>query len=370
MALTEEDEQRLAVAPGTDPQVMQAVLRARYLMENQTTENVNQAIRLLNEALYMDPSFAPAWGMMAHVQAARASWFAGSETGTKIIPIVEQAARRALALDSGDVDAQIGMASVYELQLRWEDAVRTFQSILARNPSYGLAGVYLTNMLTWMGRYQEAEAVARRTVAIDPFSLPAQHELANVYFESRRFDETMDQMRRALNVDPTSERLRVFTTGYLLEFGHCEGPGDWLPSTLGIGDAVSEMERLVKLGEDGDPFILRALIGGFATCGRMDRARQLYDQMQAMADTGYVPPLALALAKTYVGDMDGVFDLLEQAFEQQDADIVTLTNGEATRAIRDSLRGDPRFEALIDRIGLPRSPLKWPASPTARSGTR
>ncbi|HKJ92666.1 MAG TPA: protein kinase [Longimicrobiales bacterium] len=370
VALTKEDEQRLAVAPSTDPKVMQAVLRARYLMENETTENVNQAINLLNQALDLDPSFAPAWGMMAHVQSVRVSWFAQNEAGTTIVPFVEQAARRALALDSGDVDAQIGMAAIHELQFQWDDAVRTYRSILERNPSYGLAGVYLTNTLTWMGRYEEAEAVARRTVAIDPFSVQAQHELANVLFESRRLDATMVQMRKALEVDPTDPKLRAFVTGYLVRFGHCEGPGRWLPAELGIGDAVSEAERLMTSGTAPDPSTLGTLVWVFASCGHVDRARQLYQQLQAMADTASVPPFVLAAAKVTVGDMDGVLDLLEQSFEQEGANIRTLTNGESSRAIRDSLRGNPRFEALVDRIGLPRSPLKWSTERAARTGTR
>lgn len=370
VALTTEDEQRLSVAPTTSPQVMQAVLRARPLIEAETPTSIDQAIRLLNGALDLDPSFAPAWGLLAHAEFLQVSWFTGSEVGTKVIPQVEEAAHRALALDPGDVEAQIAMAGVSELRLRWDDALGVYEKILASDPSNTTAGIYLANVLEAMGRYSEAEAQARRTVTMDPLSPWAQLELANVFFESRRMDETLTQMRRSLEVDPSNFRLRAFVTAYLVGFGHCEGPGDWLPAELGIGGAVSEMERFLGSPEDADAGTLGAAVGILATCGQPDRARELYHRLQAIADTGYVPPLLLARARITVGDTTGVLDLLDEALTAEVAETRWITNGESFREVREAFRAAPRFEALVDRVGLPRSPLKWPTSTSTESGSR
>ncbi|MGD8322482.1 MAG: BTAD domain-containing putative transcriptional regulator, partial [Gemmatimonadota bacterium] len=359
VVLTREDARQLATVPTTSPQVMNAVLRARMLVERETPESIRQAIVLLNQALNLDPSFAPAWGLLSHAELLKVGWFTESGSGREVIPKVEQAARRALALDPDDVQARIGMAGVYELRGQWELAVRTYRAILTEDPSCSVAGVYLANVLTWMGRYEEAEAVAREMVELDPLWGTAHFELLNVLWESRRYDQALAHLRGALAMDPENPNFRALTAAALTLSGRCGGPGSLLPEEWGIGAPVDEIERLLRLSEAPGSWLLSTAVWVFADCGRQDRALNVYRTMEEMAETTYVSPLERARARVAAGDMDGVLDLLEEGLHQQGAEVRTLTNGEAFNALRDSLRGDPRFEVIVDRIGLPRSHLKW-----------
>ncbi len=365
VVLTPQDEARLAETPTTSPQVMDAMLRARYLLEQGTPQDLNRAIRILEGALDMDPAFAPAWGLLGRAHAARVGWFGGGEAAEEVMPLAEQAARRALALDPGNVDAQVVVASQDETEFRWQSAVDAYRRILDRDPSHVYAHIWLANLLTWMAEFEEAEALTREAVRLDPLLSDAQNELAHVLYEVGREDDAFPYLIRSLEVNPTN----IYALGSMILTLPCEGSGDLLPAGLEMGNLLGEADRIVTAITAQGPLLANQyepLIALYSRCGRPERAQELYREMKERAKTEFLSPAFRARVHARMGDMEGALPLLEEALEIKDVALVTLTNGRESQLLRDSLRGNPRFEAVVDGLGFPRGP-EW-STPPGRVG--
>jgi TolB-like protein/Tfp pilus assembly protein PilF len=354
VVLTADEVVRLTTVYRTGPAVMEAVLRARYHLGQGFPENVARARILLEEALDVDPGFAPAWGLLAMVHVARGAWWGGGEPADVVVPLAERAARRALALDPHDPDARTALAEINAFHFRWEAAERDYRAILARDPSRYDVGVHLTNLLTWMGRYDEAEALARRTVEIAPLSPFARNELANVLAESGRTSEVLPHLLRSLELDPSYGVTRALLLAYLVHAGRCEGSGDLLPPELGDVHVLDEIGRLRRQPGPLPANVQSYIISAYLRCDRAKLASDAFTELRERAQTEHVSPAHLARAYSYMGYPEEALGLVKQAIAERDASIRTLTHGSGFRTLRDALRGDPRLEEVLDELGLPR----------------
>jgi TolB-like protein/tetratricopeptide (TPR) repeat protein len=348
--LTGEDEQRLGRTPSTSAAVMDALLRARHLIQRAGTDDLEQAIRLLEESLDIDPSFAPAWGLLARAHLRRGVWWGGHESFEGIGPEAERAARRALALDSADPDVQFFLARHNEYRFEWEEAEAAWREVLRQDPSNFMANLYLANLLTAMGRLDEAEARARGLLRIAPLDPQAHLELYHVLTRGERTDEALPFIVRAVELDPDFLNPRVLLTGHLAARGRCEDPGSEKLRHLGVRGALTEAERLLGEVCPDLPICLCNATFAFSECGRPEQAEDLLRKVEERARTEYVSPIMRARMHLMLGERERALQLLEEGVEARDLAVRWTANGFWLR----SLRGDPRYEAVVDRIGLPR----------------
>ena len=147
-------------------------------------------------------------------------------------------------------------------------------------------------------------------------------------------------MRRSRNASRFSDIDPNFYFTYW-----CLGFAYWQKGML--EEAVAAYERGVEL-EPQDLRLKADLAIVYAAAGKKDRAQKILEEFEEKARREYVPPYALAMAHMAVGDLDGTFAWLDKMYEERSPVLILMNE----HARYDRLRGDPRFQQLLRKIGF------------------
>jgi tetratricopeptide (TPR) repeat protein len=190
-----------------------------------------------------------------------------------------------------------------------------------------------------MGRLDEAFAQVARAKELDPLSLAVLTGEGDICLLARRYDDAIRIFKRVLEMDPTYHAARYpLANIYFLTGRHAEALALW--EAVGI-ITPEDVEGARKELEKGRLEYMEGLI-------------QLAPQRGA-------PPSWIASACAQVGRFDEAFEWLERAYQSHDFLLVALAVG----PMYDPLRGDPRYQATVERLGLDKvvRPGAVPSSP-------
>jgi len=303
----------------------ESYLKARYLLEKKGPGAMAKSALLFREAVERDAGFAEAHAGLssAHAQLAfrnpssRQDWTAARE-----------AALRALELDADLAEAHITLGFVL-LYSDWDfSAARSpFINALKAAPGLGRVHSAYAAYLAAVGEHDEAVTRARLARRLDPAGLSVRSDLCWYLNYARRFDEAVVECRAALELEPQDQ--------YSL-LGLAEAnrqAGDFWEASNAVASAfrLSLPESLTK--ETADAESLDALW------------KQIDTRVQALAQP---PALFAALTSSLAGHRERAFTWLEAAVLSRPLLLVYLDADPRF----DSLRGDPRFDDLLRRIGL------------------
>ena len=331
VTVTGEERARLVTARSVSPEVYESYLKGLAATDNSRAE-VEKQIAWFDEAIRKDPTFAPSYVGLAGAYASLGTVFVGAppaETRPKVI----SAAQKALDLDPGLADAHVELASIYMRQWRWAEAEAEYRRALDLNPNDAAAHEGLSDWLLCHGRMEEALAWARRARELDPLGTSG-HTIAWTLFNAHRYDEAIREFRDVLAVRP-EDRLPLMPLGWALICNH-QGEG-----------AIPELEKAVSV-TDSSPGVISALIWAYAHAGRRADALRLLGELKKRQQTGYVPAGAFVHAYLGLGDNDEAFTWFEQAYKEQSNILIYIK----VFPPYDPLRGDPRFQDLVRRVGL------------------
>jgi Flp pilus assembly protein TadD len=200
-------------------------------------------------------------------------------------------------------------------------------------PGYALAHFYYANFLAGRGRFEDAIAGAREALKLDPVSMVAEANLSILYYNAGRCDEALESCRKALEMGPALPRPYDDLGRILLEKG--------APS-----EAIAALEKAVSLSNRGARW-LSSLGYGYGVTGKKDKAREILAELTAMSKQGYVASSDFALVNAGMGEVDQAICWLERACEERDSHLVALAMDPRLA----SLHADPRFKALLKRVG-------------------
>jgi tetratricopeptide (TPR) repeat protein len=252
-------------------------------------------------------------------------------------PLARAAALKALELDDTLGEAHNSLAAVtVDYYWQWAEGGRHFERAIELNPNYGTALGFYSFYLAYMGRPEEALAFAERARRLDPVSPQAQMNVGVVLYFARRYDEAIAELVDTLELAPDFGPARVM----LGRVYDAKG----MPSR-----AVEELERAQSLlGSRPDVITPHAYVLGKA--GRRREALAMLDDLRRIAKPRDPAPIRIAFVYIGLGDADRAFEWLEKAFEARDWQMALLK----VEPLFDGIRSDPRFAALVERVGLPR----------------
>jgi tetratricopeptide (TPR) repeat protein len=312
----------------------EAYLRGRYYWNTRSEESIHKAIDHFNRALELDPLYAPAYTGLADALATLGDMLYLMPSKDAFAK-AEAASLRALQMDPSQAEAHATLGHLRMHAWRWEDAEREFQQAIAIDPGYASAHHWRAFNLASVGRLDEAVASIETAQRLDPLSLIINADVAQVLYFARRYDEAIAQSRKTLQMNAGFQEARRILFLSLQRMHHDQ-------------EALKELEAFYR-SPDGGPGASTGY--AFAMLGRRARARAVLGQQESHSERQFVPPYNLAVIHAGLGDVDRAFALLDESVTRNDTESMILPVDPRL----DALRRDPRYAALLRRMGLPRS---------------
>ena len=328
--LTPREKSRLASALAVNPEAHDAYLKGRYFFNRPSDENLKKAITQFEQAIALDPNFAPAYSGLSDAYLW-AAFNEGVVTAAEAKSKTKVAAEKALALDPASAEAHTSLAN-YEswYEHDWADADKEFRQAVSLNPNYAFAHDQWALTLGCEGRYDESIAEGRRAEALDPLDPAIAIDNTLAFAGKGQFEEAKDEARRGAELDPTFFFPQM-------QFG-------WIYLQEGnVRAAIPELKKATAM--ESPPFATAYLGYAYGAAGDRARALATIEELKKKSVHGYVPPFNLAIVYLGLGDLDQAMDLLEQASADDSQWMMYLK----VDRIFDPLRTNPRFVALMKK---------------------
>jgi pentatricopeptide repeat protein len=332
VTVTGEEHRRLSSARPVAPEVYESYLKGRFALRQENRAAVEQSIQYFEDASNKDTTFAPAYLGLAEAYTSLGTVFAGVSPATTR-PKVASFARKALAIDPDLVEAHVMLANVLQEEWHWSEAETEYRRALELNPNDADAQSWFALWLSCQGRTDEAVAMIQRARALDPVGVSGA-SVSRILFHARRYDDAIRESHSALAVQPDNASSLM-------------GLGFALIANNRPADAIPVLENAVSLSP-GSPAVIGVLIRAYAHAGRRSDAIRLLEELKRRRKTGYIPAGAFVNAYLGLGDNEQALYWLEQAYKEQSNILQFLK----THPYFDPIRNDPRFAALIRRVGL------------------
>jgi len=330
--LTMSTKSQAASERRVNPDAYEACLKARFFWNRRTREDLYRALGFFAQSIEKDPNYAPAFAGLSDTYLVLLDY--RYLVPNEALAMATAAAVSALRLDELLVDAHTSLAHAKMHALDWQGSEREFRRAIELGPGYPVAHFYYANLLTALGRHEEGIREALDAVRLDPVSVAAETNLAQKYHTAGWHDEALAAGQKALQIEPNLARPHDDLGRILLEKGN-------------FSEAIAALEKAVSLS-NRSARCLSSLGYGYGITGQLDGARDILAELKGMAKTGYVASSDFAIVHAGLGERDQAIDWLERAYEERDSHLPFLNVDPRLR----NLRQEPRFEALLKRVGL------------------
>src|SRR5437667_640763 len=323
-----EAARALAKKPTENPEAHRLYLLGRYEFGKYSEAGWTSSIRYYERALKLDPNYALAYCGLADTYAYMGGVVMPSK---EAVAKEKEFAQRALELDPELAEAHLSLACALGGAFDWRNAQIEFDRAIELNPNLAWAYEIYAWFLGGLGRLDEAIAKDKKAIELDPLNSFFQSALAYYLYHARRYDDAIVQIKKTLELDPASTLGRHFLGCCLL----------WKGDTAG---AIAEFQRS-KIVVTGAWY--QGLLGyAYAISGDRPKAEQILGELEELAKHQYVNSSAFAAIYLGLGEKKKALDWLDVAYENQESACWLLK----VDPIYDSVRGEPRFQALVKKV--------------------
>src|SRR6184192_2842164 len=323
-----EAARALAKKPTENPEAHRLYLLGRYEFGKYSEAGWTSSIRYYEQALKLDPNYALAYCGLADTCAYMGGVVMPSK---EAVAKEKEFAQRALELDPELPEAHLSLACAFGGVFDWRNAQIDFDRAIELNPNLAWAYEIYAWFLGGLGRLDEAIAKDKKAIELDPLNSFFQSALAYFLYHARRYDDAIVQVKKTLELDPASTLGRHLLGCCLL----------WKGDTAG---AIAEFQRS-KIVVTGAWY--QGLLGyAYAISGDRPKAEQMLRELEEMAKRQYVNSSAFAAIYLGLGEKEKALDWLDKAYENQESACWLLK----VDPIYDSMRNEPRFQALVQKV--------------------
>jgi tetratricopeptide (TPR) repeat protein/tRNA A-37 threonylcarbamoyl transferase component Bud32 len=320
-------------ALAAEPEAVKLCLRARELWKKRTPVDIRKALPLLQQAIEIDPEYAP-----AHAALADCFFYLGffqMAAPGSTFPKAIAACARAIELDPAlpDPHATLGFVrTVYS----WDPAGAedAFKEALRLDPKHAIAHHWYGLMLAIRGRAEEATGELRRAAELDPLSTIAATVIAWPYVFTNQADKAFAIFRDVIDIEPNFMPARYYFGMAYERFGH-------------LAEAIEQLRAAASLtGVEGEAHA--ALAHALAVSGQREEALNIRRTFESAASQRFVTPLFFAIIDMGCGDIDSALQSLEDAVEIRAVRLCELHYDHRFFPVAE----EPRFRRIIERIGF------------------
>jgi len=223
-----------------------------------------------------------------------------------------------------------------EFQYDWNfaKAEEDFKQVIALNPNYAEAHHQYAWYLSMMGRPMEGLSEMTLAQQLDPVNPSTVIDVCLPYYLARQYDQSIAQSRKALEMFPNFYTPHMALGGALIQ------KGDY-------STGIEELEKAKAI--EPTPHLIGALGYAYAKSDRKDEARKLLAELKELSKTRHVPSYWIAVIHAGLNEKDEAFVWLEKSYQERSWWLLWIKMDPQV----DSLRSDPRFTDLMNRVGFP-----------------
>jgi serine/threonine protein kinase/tetratricopeptide (TPR) repeat protein len=332
--LSPEEKKRLDAKPTESAEAYNLCLLGRFYANKWAEADVQKGIEFFLQALEKDPSYGVAYAGLADAYELLSIGFS-SKPPAEYLAQAKAMALKALELDDTLAEAHTSLGYARWLSdLDWSGAEREFKRALEIKSSYVMAHEWYAEYLAALGRHDEAVAEIRKAQQLDPLAVPVTRAVGWVLYFARRYDEAINELQKALAMDPKFVGARLVLWWVYVAKGEPE-------------KAVADIR--VQLAQPGLGTLKKLMLAhAQAAAGNREDATGLLWELEAKLVGDNRLALMSALVFTLLDMQDRAFEQLERAFQQREPGLLFLK----VAPWADPLRSDPRYAALLNKLGL------------------
>ncbi len=335
LRLSESERASLTSRPTTSAAAYASYLKGRFFWNKRDTRGLERAVGQFRQATSADPGFALAWSGQADAWLAFTELESSPSSPEEARARARDAVARATAVGADRAEV---VASVGNLRFRadwdWEGAERELERAIQLDPRCVTAHQWKAELLSLLGRHDEAVAEAQLAEQIEPLSLPVNTTHAAVLLAAGQADAAIDKLLRALDLDPAFLPAHVW-------LGRAYEAKGQVDRALPHWRIAAELPGLAT-GE------VDSLATAFARSGAPGAWQWRLDRMSEQAQRSWVSPSIRARAYAALAERDAAFAWLARAEETRDPLLLSVLGVPPLQA----LQSDRRFAPLVRRIGL------------------
>jgi len=337
LKLSGEEQRRLVKRDSTNAEAYQFYLRGRYFWNKRTSDGIKQAIEHFQQSVERDPNFA--LGYVGLADSYTGLTFYNFAAPHEAMPKAKESAIKALTLDDTLAEAHATLAHIL-INYDWNSsaAEKEFKRSIELNPEYATAHQwYAIHFLTATGRLEEAVQEMKKALELDPASLVMNTFMGATLSYTGRYDEAIDQCRRTIQMDPNFA-VAHWHLGLAYEQKQL------------LDEAIEEFRKAISLS-GGSPLMKAALARAYAKAQKTHEANEMLNELNELAKRQYASAYELATIYVALGNNEEAFQLLAKAYAEHSFHLVNLNVSPHFK----SVRSDPRFQDLVQRLGLSKS---------------
>jgi TolB-like protein/DNA-binding winged helix-turn-helix (wHTH) protein/Flp pilus assembly protein TadD len=332
LIITQPDQEQLSKHYTKSSEAYDLYLKGQYEWKKHTLEDLQKGIAYYDQALAKDPNFALAYAGIASCYTVLGNnYLPPHETYKK----AKAYASKALAIDDKLADAHSAMGAVrLYYDWNWQEAEKELKRAQTLNPNDGDAYLLYGDYLDAMGRFDEARSETARAKDIDSLSAMFNTNNGIAYYYARQYDEAIDELKNTITLEPR------FVNAYVYLGQAYEQKGAYAKAIETFEKGMSNSER--------HPLLISSLGHAFALAGDRDKAQKALSELIEISGRRYVSPYLMAVVCAGLGDKEQTLMWLEKGYKDRSFLMIWLK----VEPQFDPLRGDPRFDRLVQRIGL------------------
>ena len=334
-ALTGNEQRALTSKPTQNLKAYDAYLLGRFELNKFTEAGFKKSVPHFEKAIVLDPEFALAHAGLAETHNMIGYW--GYLPPEEAFPEAKRAALQALKLDPTLAEAHAALA-VVQLEYEWlfREADHHFREATRFNPNFAIAHVWFAEFLFEMGQFQDGEVELERARELDPLSVRISFDLAVKFYWKREFDRALEQLQKTISMDPDNGLAFDFLSTV---FHKKNMPDQAFTASQKAKTLAGEFSR-EEMADMQKAYEAAGLSGYFRKENELRQKR--------LAEGKYQSPLNIAMNYAIAGDDSQALDWLEGAVQEHTPWLPELK----VEPNWDGLRSQPRFIAVLKKIGL------------------
>ncbi len=331
-----EEKAKLVKRYTEDIEAFNLYSKGLFSRNKRTGEDLKKAIQYFEQAIGKDPGYALAYAGLADSHSLLTDYiaFPPNEDYQKGLK-AKEAALKALEIDNTIAEAHAALGGIkWKYEWDWDGAEREFMRAIELNPGYANARYNYAYELMLLARFEEAIREMKLALELDPLSLIMNRNLGQVFYHAHQYDQAIEALQKTLEMDPNFSMTHFYLgTTYLQKSMYEEALAEF------------QKEKEIRKGNlDSDAMV----VATNALMGKRKEALQMLNDFREQSKHVYIRPYFFAYIHVVLGENDLGFEWLEKAYEEHDTWLRWLK----VDALFDNVRSDPRFKALLKKIGF------------------